>query len=552
MKKKSLFSQISTKPSNSSIKWAGEKVSILSAIFLWGMWLCRVFSLLQISKLVFRKVVKALRRSSIDKNSTRINVPPLFCEIYFILWFALFLVAYKLHWDNIFIKIAIYYYLFESVVWVLYYTVFRRFFEENYSIYHELEYLTVLMLLIPTQALAFATLYGTQFSMILSGLLGAGADSTPVSVKILGALFGAIVISMIISAFPTEKVKKHKKKPKTLVIGCGDVVQKRLYPALCNKYGEDGEIFVYDLQEAKDKVNYCKYLASDQLISEAILSSADANSTVWIETPTYKHISYLKKALESKASLVVLEKPICCDKEELLYVEDLIEDENRERVFFLSYYLLEKALPILYLACHNDHYKKYLELEVDDLLLNWRFLIGALVETEISITEGEDVRDWVYNKEYGGQLLETMIHNVLIASLFCGLPQFWTNVVYKESKSKDGVDSLRLNAESGRSKIKLSINKNANKKDVKRFAKFTFTGGYLYADFDSQTATVYLDGVDKKINVNVKSRYTSKYSVMVDLVERSKIGEISSVESDGLKNQIAIIKWLLDLNETNK
>ena len=42
MKKKSIFSQISTKPNPDSMKWAGKERSILASMLLWGLWAARL------------------------------------------------------------------------------------------------------------------------------------------------------------------------------------------------------------------------------------------------------------------------------------------------------------------------------------------------------------------------------------------------------------------------------------------------------------------------------------------------------------------------------
>ena len=145
--KKTILSKISTRPSPNALKWAGQEVSILSNILLWTLWACRVMSLLQIAKLIYRKIVTVLHVGTTDKNATRPNVPPMFCEIYFIMWALVFGIGYFLGWQSKFLDALAYYYLFESFVWLLYYTVFRRFYEENYSIYHEMEYFSVVILL---------------------------------------------------------------------------------------------------------------------------------------------------------------------------------------------------------------------------------------------------------------------------------------------------------------------------------------------------------------------------------------------------------------------
>ncbi len=551
MKKKSIFSKISTMPSPDSLKWAGEERSILSSILLWGLWICRVFSLLQICKLIFRTVATAIKRATTDKNATRVNVPPMFCEIYFLSWFTLLLLAHLLEWSSIVIKIFIIYYLFESVVWVLYYTVFRRFYEENYSIYHELEYLTELFLVIPTQALGFATIYNESFRNMISGLLGAGLDDTPFPVRILGALFAAIVISMIISAFPAERVKKRARRDRMIVIGGGDVVRKRLYPSMLSGGVLDGDIEIYDLVSSQVKTEKCTYLLSGEAIGNAVDEKITSESIVWIESPTSTHVDYLKRFISSKAPLIVLEKPVCATRDDLNYIEELLEDEIlRPRVFFLSYYVLEKALPLYYIADQNSNYHKYLDIEDKALMQNCLPLLGALTSIEVSIIEGEDDREWAFDKSRGGQMLETFIHNLLIASLFCGTVDHWSDVSVKEG-TQGGVYSINMSAKSGNTDISLSLKKNAPKGECVRFARLNFSNGYIYADLEEKKATVYFASMDKESTVSVKHKFIDKYSVMIDLARRTANGDCYAEEVDGIRNQIPTIRWIIDYNEKN-
>ncbi len=511
---------------------------------LWALWLCRVLSLLQISKLIYRTVVTAIHRGSTDKRSTRPNVPPMFCELYFIAWFALHILAHIFQWQHPVLKGLIIYYLFESIVWVLYYTIFRRFFEENYSIYHELEYLTVLMLVIPTQALGFANLYNTTFRDALTGLLGAGSDGTPFPVQILGALFGAIVISMIISAFPAEAIKKRNKKQKMLIIGNGDVVQNRLYPALqasgCN------DIHIFDLGDPKDDNTDCRYLPTNKEICQAVYKKMDIKSVVFIETPSCTHVPYLQEFTKQKAPLIVVEKPITTNLEELDAVCKLIANsDNRERIFFASYYILEKALPLYYLTNHKPVYEKYLEIDDAMSLHNWRLRLGVLQSIDVTLIEGADNRTWVYEKENGGQLLETFLHNVLIASLFCGLPSSWSNPVLHNIDP----NLVTLTANSGKTDIALTLQKNAGQTQCRREARLLFSGGSITADFDTKEAKIAFEDIGKTITIAVKPGFTGKYSVLVDLVKEVIDGDLTTVEADGLHNQIEVIRWLLTMQQ---
>ena len=545
-KKKSIFAQISTMPSRNALKWAGREVSILSSILLWTLWLCRLLSLLQISKLIFRKVAKWLKKSTTDEKSTRINVPPMFCELYFIAWFVFLLLGYWLGLSGPVVMGFTLYYLFESIVWVLYYTVFRRFFEENYSIYHELEYLTVLILVIPSQALGFANLYNLGFLDVLAGLLGAGSDSIPGGVQMLGALFMAIVISMIISAFPAEMVKKQEQKSKMFVIGCGDVVRERLYPALI-KTGVADSVSVCDLSSNPQKVGYCQYFDSQQDICDSIIKKARDNSVLWIETPSHTHVPYLESLLNSKASLIVVEKPICVSPDDIKRVQALLDDEdNRNRTFFLSYYVLEKALPLYYFEHTNTNFLKYLDISDKDVLQNRRVLLGTLDHVEVDIIEGADTRDWVQSPDHGGQLLETFIHNMLIASIFCGLPQDWTNTVLSKSAPEDPVTRIKLSASSGHTRIDLHMAKNAPAEEHRRCARLVYANGVVDADFDTKSIKVHFNHIDADITISVKKKYTEKYHIVTDLAKRVNDGACYTEDVDGLRNQLKVIEWLLE------
>lgn len=565
--------RVSTKPDISSYKWIGKEVSLLSTISLWFIWLCRVFSLYQHIKAGYRKAGKLLeqvnkhrktklgtliikilcklfRKNFTENQSGRSDIPPMLGEIYFILWTTLFALGHIFGWDSLAIKIAAVYYLFESSLWIFYYTVFRRFFELGYSIFHKLEYLTAMFLIIPTQALCFAHLYGKTFREMLSGLLGAAADTTPFPVTILGCLFSAIVISMIISTFPMEVIKKKDSRPNMFIIGCGDVVTERLYPAI-KECTFANDINVFDLKETENE--YCTNLESSDEICSMIDISLTENDIIWIETPSNEHISYLNRFIDSKAKLIVLEKPITVKRDELQTVEELIKDsEKRNKIFFLSYYALEKALPLYYLTHLNKNHEKYLDIDDAVLVNNWRFSLGALKSTKIHICEGDDNRDWVYREENGGQLLETFLHNVLIATLLCGKPQNWTDVKYDEVMGDNNVCEISLTAKSGRTDIDLYLKKNAAENELCRYAEFTFANGNITVDFDAKSAKIYFDELDEYATVSVKEEFNTRYSVLVDMVSQVAKGECKSSDIDGLINQIPTIKWLIDVKSKLK
>ncbi len=400
------------------------------------------------------------------------------------------------------------------------------------------------MLVIPTQALGFANLYRNTFRETLAGLLGAGSDLTPFPVKVLGVLFAAIVISMIISAFPAEAIKKRNKKYKMFIIGNGDVVQNRLYPALTKNEKNKENIYIFDMCEPEKSTDKCSCFLSEKEICDTIIKKIDPISTVFIETPTYAHFSYLEELIKGDAPLIVVEKPITDNLQSLAKIKDIIADgDNRDRLFFLSYYILEKALPLYYLTSHNKIYKKYLNIDDELSLHNWRLRLGVLKTVNIDIIEGADNRTWTFKEKYGGQVLETFIHNVLIASLFCGLPSSWEECrLNTEDENK-----VTLNTKSGNTEISLLVLKNAVPHLVRRKAELVFSGGKITADFDGKWAKIYFDDLGKEITISVKDCFADKYSVLVDLIEGVRDGCYSTREVDGLKNQIEVIEWLLSV-----
>ena len=55
--------------------------------------------------------------------------------------------------------------------------------------------------------------------------------------------------------------------------------------------------------------------------------------------------------------------------------------------------------------------------------------------------------------------------------------------------------------------------------------------------------------MDKESKVSVKHRYNDKYSVMVDLVRTVANGKATSEEVDGIRNQLATVRWIIGYNE---
>ena len=221
----------------------------------------------------------------------------------------------------------------------------------------------------------------------------------------------------------------------------------------------------------------------------------------------------------------------------------MCDEELRKKVFFLSYYTLEKALSLSYLVSYNPRHEKYLNIEDKLLLQNWRPLLGSLISIDITIHEGHDSREWVYEKDHGGHKFETFLHHLLLASMFVGLPEYWNDLQLTEDESGN---EIQLRAKSSNTNIHLSMKKNAEKCDLRRYIELVFSGGTITTDIDSQSTVIYFADMDKTCHISVKKHFVGKYRILTDLVKEIRDGKCTTEEVDGLHNQLRIIRWLLE------
>jgi hypothetical protein len=534
------FKKLSTKPSKKNTVWLGNR-SILATIVLGLIYIFRYFSLLQIVKESYRFIVKKANKYTQDSYATRVNVPPILPELYFLVWLVALIILKCFGVSGLAIKIISGYYLFESFIWITYYSLFRRFFEENYSIYHSLEYFLPLIVIFPTQALGISNIYDVSFSVAILAILGTADESLPSYINVMGIMFGAIVIGLLVSRFPNERIKANDGYP-VLIIGNGDVVAVRLFPALTAKHYSDKEIVKCDIEkDDKQKDKNCLYFSSGKEIIDHIDWVGGEKSVIWICCPSSSHVYYLKELVEQDNKLIVCEKPICINKDDLENVCKLNANESaRDKIFYLSYYLLEKALPLYYYCTGNRFYLKYLSAPND--LLTVKNFLGKLISVNVNIVEGYDARKLDAD---GGHLYETFIHNLLLASLFVGTPDNWV-----ECEGGKLNDTITFKANYKDVSIKLLQQKNSDK--VVRNIIAEYNNGRIFMDINTGKMTIscnYDSDKDTSFVVAIKEEYRAKYSIQEDLVYRVANDECLSRDVDGLFHQVEVLSWLMN-NET--
>lgn len=139
---------------------------------------------------------------------------------------------------------------------------------------------------------------------------------------------------------------------------------------------------------------------------------------------------------------------------------------------------------------------------------------------------------------------------MLIASIFCGYPEDWKDVVLEQSGPEAPVCSIRLTARRDNTRIVLNMMKNAPREQQRRGARLTYANGTVEADFDTKALTAHFDLLDLDTTIAVKQEYLDKYHVVVDLARRVSEGKCYAEDVDGLPNQIPVIRWLLDRQKT--
>lgn len=556
-----LLEILAAKPKKSSYNWQGG-ISIVNSVLSWLICLLRRASVLQFCKFIYRETYK----DPTEPDIKHINIPPLLQESYIAVWGILLIVQVSRGLSSSFTCILNVYFLIESTTWILYYGVFRRFFEKKYKTYHELEHLPLILLMIPLQAVAYAACLmninantNITWCKVMPVLLGQAKEDMIIP-GIFGFLYSAIVISMVIRSFPDEKVKPAN--PSTMIIGAGNAVRHLLMPALTQRIkniGQNKKIRIYSKENIENIPEQWNLTGETEIknIFSLIVETKEEDFkdvVVWIETPSDTHLYYLE-LLKKRAGFIAMEKPIVSNINDLILLKDFISSENRKKVFFLSYYILEKALPLTFLARPRDFYLKYFkDTGILEKYYQMFLTAGHLKSIIIELVEDKDER----HLPAGGQLIETFIHHCLIASLFAGLPDTWDVRKFNNPDPTDTANS-RINLfalGSQGEKIELNLIKGFDEKHPakKQHARLVFDNAVIEADFVARTAKITSTSTGESVKVRLADEYAGRYAVQCDMVYRSYADHIDPSDIDGLYHQIEVLEWMLSgrLGKTEK
>lgn len=533
---------ISTRPNLTSWIWKGNS-SPLAFIILHIVYLTRICSLLQISKYIYRKLAKY---ASVDKASKRPNVPSYFVEVYFIAW-AILLFSLPNEWEIA--KWLSYYFLFESLFWLLYYFFFRRFFEERYAIMHTLEYIVILPLLIIIQARSISIISSCSIKYALATMFFPEKDDN-IYIIILSVFYIALIFGIFLSNLPIEQIKeKGNYRFNISIIGNGDIVQKRLKEAI-SKLVPPRNVAILDVESYEQEVEYIgKTKFQHFLITDDTMKHVLSSNILWIATPPQAHISYLNKYINNV--FIAIEKPLVTNINELSVIKRLYNNGMWNRVFCLSYYYLEKALPLTYLYSPTTFYEKYLNFNGHNRqqVLSLFEQLGQLKEIELTLYEGEDTRDWVDSAQYGGHLFETFLHLAVLARAVLGIDSEWGDPNWiVENRRGHYMSYIQCTGVTEHDSIQydLRMGKFIPQNELKRNGKLLFQNGTIEIDFNRQYLIGKLNNeIDSSFKISTIEEYTkTKYSIQVDMVERCFEEHITPAIVDGSDLQIRTLEWL--------
>jgi predicted dehydrogenase len=533
---------ISTRPNLTSWTWKGN-ASPLAFILLHTVYLTRICSLLQISKYVYRKLAKS---TSIDKASKRINIPSYFVEVYFIIWaFLLFLLPK----ECIVTKWFSFYFLFESLFWLLYYFFFRRFFEERYAIMHTLEYIVILPLLVIIQARCISIISNCGIKYAFATMFFPEKDDNTYII-ILSVFYTALIFGIFLSNLPIEQIKeKGNYRFNISIIGNGFIVQNRLKDAI-SKLNPPRNVAILDVKPYEQEVEYIgKTKYQYFILSNDTMKHILSSNILWIATPPFAHISYLNKYVDNV--FIAIEKPLVTNSSEMAVIKQLRNNKLWSKVFCLSYYYLEKSLPLTFLYSPSTFYEKYLNfnnLSRQEILSAFEQL-GQLNSIYLTLFEGEDDRDWVDSPQYGGHIFETFLHLAVIARAVLGEDSDWGDPNWTiENRNGHYMSYIQCKGFTAGTNIEynLQMGKAMPEHQRERNGTLQFENGTIRIDFDKQEATGSFNDTNiDAFKINTIDDYSQiKYSIQVDMVERCFEENITPAIIDGSGLQIKTLDWL--------
>jgi predicted dehydrogenase len=595
--------QLSTKPHYESYTWGAHR-SLFAQLFYQLVYLSRFLSPLQWYKTIWRELNKS---KSASDGKQRKDFHALHSEYYLLVVMLLALSVYFFngmvqnyvlnHYSQVYglisnLKTIVLVWLaVESILWIFYYMLLRILIEKRLSIFNEAEYFIVLPAVLFTQVVLFTGIFNVPLSDVSSALFNLPYDNSELSsdarmaIGLLGYIYTVLIIANIINLIPALPVRR---RPNITIIGAGDVVEKRILPALMDQnFYRAGQLSVASdtiSEDFKDflTINGIKYFealkpsnpepltfSKRNKIREDIANFvAKRSSYAIIATPTEEHFPYMT-ALAKKQVAFAIEKPIVGNRAELEAIKTYGQD-IMSNGFLLSYYWLEKALPLNYFLTLNANYRDFLDISTGDgsskftsqnTLAYIQQRLGSPTSVNIIFYEQEEKRVWALLKETGGFYYETFIHPITLLYHTLG-KEFdssgfsvdWYSTenaqeYFTDQKDELGANFIHLRNSKGQCKIDIKAGKFTGQK--KRCMTIKYASGCIDVDLDEMTCVIkwFDGGVNSFTKICIKPEYKQPYAAQMRLYDLfvNESGQWVGQRFDDFPSQYKVLEEMLEI-----
>ena len=242
----------------------------------------------------------------------------------------------------------------------------------------------------------------------------------------------------------------------------------------------------------------------------------------------------------------------------------------RDSIFALSYYALEKALPVNYLLSGNPYYTRFLVMDGSKAIEPQKTAstmksLGLLESVEIVLAEvspDEGERAWTEQKD--GLAYETFIHPLIIAYKFCAQANFdWRDMEYDvvRGRAESAIHAdcfvetfLKINGEinrgsaDGSDSVQVSVTTAKYAREKSRKGRAVFEQGQINFCFDKMIATVVNGEGQQLLTIQVAEDFREKYRVQSDLVRMFFKMGWADLRFDDFDDQIEVLDWLAAQN----
>ncbi len=584
---KAFVDEIAGVPPRSLWLWA-ERSSILTRLIAYIFVILRLLSPLQWWKYIYRKISNA--NFSGDHNQKRANFHAQHTEMYFIFICALIVSIYFFsealinHFQfntrnfELILRIVVILITVESFSWIAYYLFWRNYAEPKFSLYSPTEYLVLFPIVIIIQVFGFSYLDDISPEQTFLSFFDNSGDN-PWYFRLLGFFYFVIVIANLRSMAPSTNFKRDNT---INIIGCGDAVLNRMLPALLDGPSSiqpthikifstelDDRKRLKDIKKFKNIEFFCPKGSIDDQQDAIVKECISQNSPVIIATPSDSHYFYLTK-LAAAGLPVICEKPLVRFTNEIKNVYGNA-DLYKENLFALSYYSLEKALPLTYFFQLNSAHLPFLKFTgINELaigsqqaaLANILDELGRIEEIDLYLHEGTErspegtTRLWT--ERPNEHAFETLVHliiltNKILKSYSISLDDLKLDCVKgscQEASTSGATTYLRLtNWGSGEIStsdlrspyVSLACGKYMPEHLKKRGGTLKFLNGIIEVDFDKMSIVV--KSHDRPA-FTIENRYSKKYWTLASLVNRFLHSGYEGARFDEFNEQIEVLSWM--------